>query len=58
MKESIAKVVAASLLVALSGCVFVRDREPETISTTTTTRHTNVVTPVPATTTVERTTVY
>ncbi len=57
MKDSIVKVVLASLFIALSGCISVHEREPETVSTTTT-RHTSVVTPVPATTTVERTTVY
>ena len=61
MKDSIIKVAAVSLFIALSGCVSVRERQPDTVSTTTTTRRTTTVptTTVPATsTTVERTTVY
>jgi hypothetical protein len=42
------------LATTLSGCVSVHEREPDT--TTTTTRHTTLS--APATTTVERTTVY
>jgi hypothetical protein len=57
MKDPILKVAVASLAIALSGCVSVHEREPEAVSTTTT-RHTTVARVVPATTTVERTTVY
>jgi hypothetical protein len=55
MKDSLTKVLMASFIIALSGCISVHEREPEAVSTTTTTRHTAIV---PASTTVERTTVY
>lgn len=58
MKESIARALVASMLIALSGCISVHEREPDTVSTTTTTHRSSIVAPVPATTTVERTTVY
>jgi hypothetical protein len=54
MKESLTKAFLAPLIIALSGCISVHDRTPETVSTTTTTRHTTVA----PSTTVERTTVY
>ena len=58
MKELLAKIAIVTTLAALSGCISVRDEEPESV--TTTTRRTSVSTPVisPSVNTVERTTVY
>lgn len=55
--KAILALAAIALATTLSGCVSVHEREPEsTTTTTTTTRHSTLV--APATTTVERTTVY
>ncbi len=54
MKKSLASALVATLILSLSGCVYVREKKPDEVTTT---RQTTTV-GVPGTTTVERTTVY
>ncbi|HEY8900479.1 MAG TPA: hypothetical protein VIM61_08700 [Chthoniobacterales bacterium] len=58
MQKSFLAVLALVFIASVTGCVSVKEREPETTTSTTTTRHTSLA-PIPAsTTTVERTTTY
>jgi|GEM_PF-6506817 len=59
MKTLFLALAAIAFLASLNACVFVKHEEPpETVTTTTTSRHVSAPVLVPGTTTVERTTTY